>query len=87
MEKEIKPPHWGGKQVCQIFMVQHTKTGKNIPSDNKISQIATKWTENLPNGHKIYQHLPLQDTPKFTQIRIFGLKINHLATLGWKTFF
>jgi hypothetical protein len=30
---------------------------------------------------KSYQHLPLQDLPKFTQIRIFGLKINHLATL------
>jgi hypothetical protein len=28
-----------------------------------------------------YQHLPLPDPPKFTQIGIFGLKINHLATL------
>jgi hypothetical protein len=27
------------------------------------------------------QHLPLQDPPKFTQIWIFGLKTNHLATL------
>jgi hypothetical protein len=31
--------------------------------------------------NKIYQHLPLQDRPKFTQIGIFGLKTNHLATL------
>jgi hypothetical protein len=31
--------------------------------------------------HKIYHHLPLQDPPKFTQIWIFGLKTNHLATL------
>jgi hypothetical protein len=23
--------------------------------------------KNRPNGHKIYQHLTLQDTPKFTQ--------------------
>jgi hypothetical protein len=30
---------------------------------------------------KIYQHLSLQETPKFTQIGIFGLKIYHLATL------
>jgi hypothetical protein len=30
---------------------------------------------------KIYQPLPLQDPPKFTQILIFGLKIYHLATL------
>jgi hypothetical protein len=29
----------------------------------------------------MYQHLPLQDPPKFTQIWIFGLKTNHLATL------
>jgi hypothetical protein len=34
---------------------------------------------NVPNVHKIYQHLPLQDPPKCTQI--FGMKINHLATL------
>jgi hypothetical protein len=36
-----------------------------------------KW----PYRHKIYQHLPLQAPPKFTQIWIFGLKIYHLATL------
>jgi hypothetical protein len=36
---------------------------------------------NGPTVHKIYQHLPLQDPPKFTQIWIFGLKTNHLATL------
>jgi hypothetical protein len=35
-----------------------------------------------PNGHKIYQPLPLQVPPKFTQIMIFGLKICHLATPG-----
>jgi hypothetical protein len=38
--------------------------------------------ENRPSGHKIYQHLPLQDPPKFTQIGILGLKIYHLATLA-----
>jgi hypothetical protein len=32
-----------------------------------------------PSAHKMYQ--PLQVPPKFTQIRIFGLKICHLATL------
>jgi hypothetical protein len=35
----------------------------------------------VPNGHKEYRHLPLQDPPKFIQIWIFGLKICHLATL------
>jgi hypothetical protein len=29
----------------------------------------------------MYQHHPLQDSPKFTKIRIFGLKIYHLAAL------
>jgi predicted histidine transporter YuiF (NhaC family) len=28
----------------------------------------------------VYQHLPFQDHPKFTQIVIFGLKTNYLAT-------
>jgi hypothetical protein len=35
----------------------------------------------MPNGHKIYQNLPLQEFPKFTKIGIFGLKTNHMATL------
>jgi hypothetical protein len=30
----------------------------------------------------MYQDFSLQDPPKFTQIVIFGLKTNHLATLG-----
>jgi hypothetical protein len=34
-----------------------------------------------PNGHRIYEHLALQDPPKFTQIGIVGSKIYHLATL------
>jgi hypothetical protein len=29
----------------------------------------------------MYQHHPLPEPPKFTQIGIFGLKINHLETL------
>jgi hypothetical protein len=28
-------------------------------------------TKNIPNGHKIYQHLPSQDPPKYTQIGIY----------------
>jgi hypothetical protein len=33
------------------------------------------------NGHKIYRHLQQKGPPKFTQIGIFCLKTNHLATL------
>jgi hypothetical protein len=54
-------------------LVQHTKTGKIVPKMGKIYQMAikyAKWPENLPNGNKIYQHLPLQDPPQFTQIGI-----------------
>jgi hypothetical protein len=36
---------------------------------------------NRSRGHKIFQHFPLQGLPKFSQIGILGLKINHLATL------
>jgi hypothetical protein len=41
----------------------------------------TKLPQTIPNVHKIYHHLPLKDPLKFTQIWIFGLKTNHLATL------
>jgi hypothetical protein len=52
----------------------------------------TKWTQNAPNGHqisikyskgpyKIYQHFPISGPENFSQIGIFGLKANHLATL------
>jgi hypothetical protein len=39
---------------------------------------------NIPNGHKMNQHFPIGRHPKFTQIEIFGLKTNHLATLRRK---
>jgi hypothetical protein len=46
----------------------------------KIDQMAVKICRQ--NGSKnTYQHLPLQDHPKFTQIGILGFKIYHLATL------
>jgi hypothetical protein len=64
-------------RVARFFFLQHTKTGKCIPNNYKMYQMAIKYK----NGCKIYQHLPLQDPPKFTQIWIFGLKRNHLATL------
>jgi hypothetical protein len=48
--------------VARLFLVQHTIKGEN--------------TKRLkPNGHTIYQHCPLQDSPKNYQIGIFGLKI------------
>jgi hypothetical protein len=48
-----------------------------MPNGHKLYQMVV----NIPNGHKIYQHFPFQGPPKFIQIGIFGLKINHLATV------
>jgi hypothetical protein len=58
-------------RVARFFFVQNTKTGK-------IYQISTDYTNcpwNLTKDRKmdqvsinLYQHLPLQDPPKFTQI-------------------
>jgi hypothetical protein len=61
---------------------KHTKTGQ-------LYQIGTNYTKRpyiIPNGHKLYQTAVkytniFQGPPKYTPIRIFGLKINHLATL------
>jgi hypothetical protein len=58
----------------------------NRPKRGKIYQITikyTKWPLNVrnggkyigPNGHKIYQLLPSQDPPKFTQIGIWKYAI------------
>jgi hypothetical protein len=54
-------------RVARFFLVQNTKTWKNIPHDHKIFPMAVK----RPNGHKIYQYFPLQNPPKLTQIEIF----------------
>jgi hypothetical protein len=35
----------------------------------------TKWPQNIPNSSEIDQKANMQDTEKFTQIRICGLKI------------
>jgi hypothetical protein len=64
-------------RVARFFLLRTYQIGKNIPNEHKLYQ----------NSHKIYQmvihytHFPFQGPPKFTQIAIFGLKINHLATL------
>jgi hypothetical protein len=71
-------------RVARFFLIQTYQIGKNITNDHKLYQMAlnyTKWPYNIPNGHKIYPHLPFKGPPKFTQIGIFGLKTNHLATL------
>jgi hypothetical protein len=75
-------------KVARLCVAQFTKTGEIYQMTTKICHNAIKytaWSENGPNGHKIYQNLPLQVLPKFTQIWIFGLKTNYLATLALDT--
>jgi hypothetical protein len=62
-------------------MIQHTKTGTNVPNDHK-------YPSNIPNGNKIYQKLPFQGflkKPELGFLVYFGIifipKIYHLATL------
>jgi hypothetical protein len=65
-------------QGCQILLMKYTKTGENLPNYHYVNyQMASKyakWPKYIPDGHKIYQHLSLQDIPKFTQIWIFVRK-------------
>jgi hypothetical protein len=56
-----------------------TKWAQNVPNGH--INIPNVRKIHIPNGHKIYQHFPIEGPPKFTQIGILGLKINHLATL------
>jgi hypothetical protein len=56
----------GRYQGCQIFLGTTYQNGKNTPNSLKIGQMAI---------YIEYQHLLMQDPPKFTPIGIFGLKI------------
>jgi hypothetical protein len=40
-----------GSMVARFSLVQHTKTGKNIPNKHKHN----KWPQNIPNGRKTDQ--------------------------------
>jgi hypothetical protein len=65
-------------RVARFFLVQRTKTGKIYQITIKyIYQMAVKYNKRTQKD----QHLPLQVPPKFTQIRLFGLKLFHLAAL------
>jgi hypothetical protein len=75
------------QQGCQIFLTTIYQNGEKLPNNQKIYQMAKKYT----NGCKTYQidickqykHLPLQYPPIFTQM-FFCLKYNHLATLVFR---
>jgi hypothetical protein len=52
-----------------------------VPKRGKIQIPNYHEPQNGQSVNKTYQHLPLQDPLNFTEIGIFGLKTNHLATL------
>jgi hypothetical protein len=95
-KKSLEPIHWQSTvlvksfmplvspRVARFFPTQYTKTGKRYQIATKI----TKWPKNVPNGcntvkiaKECTKTFQFQSPPKFTQIGIFGLKTNHLATL------
>jgi hypothetical protein len=65
-------------KVARFFLVQNTKTGENIPNYHELYQMSIKYNKRPQNGPRVHK---MQYPPKFTQIWIFGLKTNHLATL------
>jgi hypothetical protein len=69
------------EQGCQSHLGTTYQNGeKYMPNDHRMHQTAIKFIS-IPNGHKIQQHLPLQDPPKFIQKGIFGLTTDYLAPL------
>jgi hypothetical protein len=64
-------------RVARFFLVKHTKTGYIY----KMTPNLTKWLNNIPNDHKIYQHFLLQGAPKYIYPHWdFWYEIYHLAT-------
>jgi hypothetical protein len=64
--------------------MKYTKTGENIPRPVNYQKAIkhTKWPEyRNSKWQKISQYFLFQGPSKIIQIWIFGLKINHLATL------
>jgi hypothetical protein len=60
---------------------KYTKSPRTIPNVPKMSVTKVRKMDQV-SIKKIYPNPSLQDPPKFTQIWIFGLKTNHLATLA-----
>jgi hypothetical protein len=61
-------------RVARFLSVQTFQNGE-------ICTKSSKTKIHITSGHRKYQHFPYQGPPKYTQIGICGLKINHLATL------
>jgi hypothetical protein len=58
--------------VARFFLVHNTKNRKTVPNEHTMYQMTIN----------ICLHFPIRDPENFSQIGIFGLKTNHLATLA-----
>jgi hypothetical protein len=49
-------------QGCQIFLGTLYQNRKNVPNEYNMYQMAIKYPKclySIPNGHKMYQHIPI----------------------------
>jgi hypothetical protein len=67
-------------RVARVFLTQPAKTGEKHTKQLKNAQCQLKM-QNCPQKFQLFQTVPLQGPPRFTQIGIFCLIIYHLATL------
>jgi hypothetical protein len=58
--------------VARFFLVQHTKTGKNL---TKNQNAITCHKIQITNDQKLYQHFPFQGSPNAPKIGTFGMQI------------
>jgi hypothetical protein len=77
-------------RVARVFLVQHPKTGKNIPIDHKLYKITIKYTKYAKYASEIYQHFQFQGPSNSTQVGIFGMKLyvasgNPVSNAQWFT--
>jgi hypothetical protein len=66
---------WSTSGLPDFSRYNIPKTEK-LPNDHKMYQMVLKYTilRKIDKTDKKYQHLPLQDLAKFTQIGIFGFE-------------
>jgi hypothetical protein len=73
---------YGSNQGCQIFLdAIYQRKYTKLLFNHQMAIKRTKWPYYIQKGQRLYQPFLLLGPLKFTQISIFGLKRNHLATL------
>jgi hypothetical protein len=55
-------------RVARFFLVQQTKTGKNVPNDQKIHQIAIRFTKMAAKFSKWLLTVPTFSIPRLSKV-------------------